>query len=86
MPARLRLLRTDQAKAQTRDSGSAGTVAGAGGWRCLGMVATAEKEGGEVIIDFDSNSGRIGPFWWLNASTAKTELHNATYNGSLHYV
>jgi hypothetical protein len=39
-----------------------------------------------VIIDFNSDGGRIGPFWWLNASTAKTEMHNATYSGSLHYV
>ena len=39
-----------------------------------------------MIIDFNSDGGRIGPFWWLNASTAKTEMHNATYSGSLHYV
>ena len=30
--------------------------------------------------------GRIGPFWWINASTASQEMHNATYNGSVHHV
>jgi len=38
------------------------------------------------MIYMNSDSGRIGAFWWINASTAKTELHNATYNGSRHFV
>jgi hypothetical protein len=38
------------------------------------------------LIEIGPNGGRIGPFWWLNANTARIEMRNATYNGSLHYV
>jgi hypothetical protein len=34
----------------------------------------------------DSDGGRVGSFWWVNAVTSKIELHSAAYNGSLHYV
>jgi hypothetical protein len=39
-----------------------------------------------MIISIDSDVGRIGPFWWANRVHSKMELHNATYNGSVHYV
>jgi len=39
-----------------------------------------------TIMDIGSDWGRIGPFWWINGSMAKTELHNATYSGSAHHV
>ena len=38
------------------------------------------------MIHITSESGRIGLFWWVNADTRKTELLNATYNGSQHFV
>jgi hypothetical protein len=38
------------------------------------------------MIEFCSLGGRIGPFWWVNADTSKTELLNAAYNGSRHLV
>ena len=38
------------------------------------------------MIHVSDLGGRIGPFWWVNASTASQEMHNATYNGSVHHV
>ena len=38
------------------------------------------------MISIDSDSGRIGPFWWVNGIHCAIELQNATYNGSIHYV
>ena len=38
------------------------------------------------MIAINSDHGRIGPLWWVNAETSSFELHNATYNGSVHTV
>lgn len=38
------------------------------------------------MIYITSIAGRIGTFWRINASTARTEMLNATYNGSRHFV
>jgi hypothetical protein len=38
------------------------------------------------MIHITDLGGRIGPFWWVNASTASQEMRNATYNGSVHRV
>lgn len=35
-------------------------------------------------MSFDSDGGRIGPFWWLNGCMSAIEIHGATYNGSRH--
>jgi len=39
-----------------------------------------------MMFDINSDSGRIGPFWWVNAVTSQIKLRNAVYNGSLHIV
>lgn len=39
-----------------------------------------------MIIDISSDYGRIGSFWWLNGCMSRIEMHNATYNGSVHNV
>ena len=38
------------------------------------------------MLEITSETGRIGPFWWVNAITSPSEMHNATYNGSVHTV
>lgn len=38
------------------------------------------------MIDISSDSGRIGPFWWVNGVHSAIEMQNATYNGSRHRV
>jgi hypothetical protein len=40
------------------------------------------------MTDFhiDSETGRIGPFWWVNAVCSPITMLNATYNGSVHVV
>jgi hypothetical protein len=38
------------------------------------------------VIYADSEGGRIGRFWWVNAVTTPIEMYNATYNGSYHRV
>ena len=38
------------------------------------------------MIYINSESGRIGSFWWVNADTRRLELISATYNGSHHFV
>lgn len=34
----------------------------------------------------NSEAGRLGPFSWVNGVHSKITLHNATYNGSIHYA
>ena len=38
------------------------------------------------MIYITSETGRIGPFWWLNAVTTPIKMSNAMYNGSVHNV
>lgn len=38
------------------------------------------------MIHISDMSGRIGPFWWVNADTRRLDLISATYNGSHHHV
>ena len=44
---------------------------------------TKQKWGGFYI---NSEAGRIGSFWWVNADTRKSEMISATYNSSRHFV
>lgn len=36
------------------------------------------------MIEITSDSGRIGPFWWVNADTRPRHLHDWVYAGSHH--
>ena len=39
-----------------------------------------------LMFYVDSQQGRIGSFWWVNGVTSQIELHDALYNGSVHFV